>query len=229
MASLIAEGPPAVTTALRTLLCSLLLATHCHQAVGGGAVPGIFGGASDTKIYKYRGSSGVTTFSDTAPVGRRYQVLRYASFACNPASRIDWHSVPLHLKPFREPVNEAAARYGVDPALVRAVIHAESAFRPDAVSHKGAVGLMQLMPATAAELGVTEARAPSQNIDGGVRYLAKLLASTGGDTRLVTAAYNAGPAAVERHNGVPPDAETRTYVKRVAILHQRYRNALLDG
>ncbi len=182
--------------------------------------------SGDVKIYKYRAASGVTTFSDTAPAGRRYEVLRYDCFACNPASRIDWHSVPLYLSPFEDAVNTAAQKYGVDPALVRAVIHAESAFKADAISNKGAVGLMQLMPATAADLGVADSRSPEQNIDGGVRYLAQLLQRTGGDTRLACAAYNAGPAAVERHGGVPPYAETRTYVKRVEILRQRYSLAL---
>ncbi len=178
------------------------------------------------KIYKYKGRGGVTEFSDQAPPDRRYEVLRYDCYACNPASRIDWHQVRLYLKPFREPVDRAAAKYAVDPALVRAVIHAESAFRPEAISSKGAIGLMQLMPATAADMGVADARQPEQNIDGGVRYLAHLLDLTEGNIRLATAAYNAGPAAVKRHNGVPPYAETRTYVERVGILHERYRKAL---
>jgi soluble lytic murein transglycosylase-like protein len=178
------------------------------------------------KIYKYKGRGGVTEFSDQAPPDRRYEVLRYDCYACNPASRIDWHKVRLYLQPFHEPVARAAAKYAVDPALVRAVIHAESAFRPEAISSKGAIGLMQLMPATAVDMGVADPRQPEQNIDGGVRYLAYLLKLTEGNIRLATAAYNAGPAAVKRHNGIPPYAETRTYVERVGILHGRYREAL---
>jgi soluble lytic murein transglycosylase-like protein len=215
------------------ILCALLLAVSGTREVALGAEPGKPAASPatrtqqrDIRIYKYRDRSGVTSFSDQAPDGRRYEILRYDCYACNPASRIDWHSVPLYLKPFRESVARAAGRYGVDPALVRAVIHAESAFRPAAVSSKGALGLMQLMPDTAREMGVTDALSPEENIHGGVRYLAALLRRTGGNTRLATAAYNAGPGAVERHNGVPPYEETRTYVKRVAILHDRYRKAL---
>src|SRR5690625_248245 len=94
------------------------------------------------------------------------------------------------------------------------------------VSTKGAQGLMQLMPATAEALNVQDPLIPEQNIDGGVRYLAQLLAEHQGNTRLATAAYNAGPGAVRRHRGVPPFAETRTYIERVAILYERYQQAL---
>ena len=180
------------------------------------------------KIFKYRDRSGVTSFSDRAPTGARYEVIRYTltCYACNPRSKVDWHNTPLHLSAFRETIATAAGKYGVDPALVRAVIHAESAFRPDAVSKKGAQGLMQLMPGTATELGVVDAMSPEENIHGGVRYLASLLEKTGGNTTLATAAYNAGPGAVARFNGIPPYEETETYVRRVRILHSRYRDAL---
>jgi soluble lytic murein transglycosylase-like protein len=180
------------------------------------------------KIFKYTDRSGVTSFSDRAPSDARYEVIRYTltCYACNPRSTVDWHSTPLHLAAFRETIDAAAGKYGVDPALVRAVIHAESAFRPDAVSKKGAQGLMQLMPGTARELGVVDAMSPEQNIHGGVRYLASLLARSGGNTTLATAAYNAGPGAVERFDGIPPYEETQTYVRRVRILHARYRDAL---
>ena len=182
------------------------------------------------KIYKYRDRSGAMSFSDRAPASARYEIIRYSSscYACNPLSSIDWHGVPLQLNAFRDEIRSAADKYGVDPALVRAVIHAESAFSPRAKSKKGAIGLMQLMPETAKDMGVADVLSPRENILGGVRYLAWLLEKNGGNTLLATAAYNAGPGAVERYNGIPPYEETQTYVKRVRILHNRYRLALAD-
>lgn len=180
------------------------------------------------KIYKYRDRTGATSFSDRAPTKSRYEVIQFSlsCYACNPISRIDWHNVPLQLNAFHDAINRASTKYDVDPALVRAVIHAESAFRPRAKSKKGAIGLMQLMPGTAKDMGVTNVLSPEQNIHGGVRYLAWLLKRNSGNTLLATAAYNAGPGAVERHKGIPPYEETKTYVKRVRILHSRYQEAL---
>jgi soluble lytic murein transglycosylase-like protein len=115
----------------------------------------------------------------------------------------------------------AARRHGLDPALVLAVVAVESGFRPEAVSPKGAEGLMQLMPATAGSLGVRDALDPEQNLDAGVRHLGSLLTLYGGDLALALAAYNAGEGAVARHGGIPPYKETRAYVKRVLA---RYRD-----
>jgi len=113
-----------------------------------------------------------------------------------------------------------ARRHGLDPDLVMAVVSVESGFRPQAVSPKGAQGLMQLMPKTASSLGVTDAFDPAQNLDGGTRHLGQLLTLYGGDLTRALAAYNAGEGAVHRHGGVPPYRETRAYVKRVL---ERYR------
>jgi soluble lytic murein transglycosylase-like protein len=115
----------------------------------------------------------------------------------------------------------AARRHGLDPALVLAVVHVESGFRPDAVSPKGARGLMQLMPGTATRLGVEDSFDPEQNLDGGTRHLGDLIARYGGDVKRALAAYNAGEGAVERHRGVPPYGETRAYVRNVL---RRYRS-----
>jgi hypothetical protein len=114
-----------------------------------------------------------------------------------------------------------ARKHGLEPELVLAVVGVESAFRPKAVSSKGAQGLMQLMPGTAASLGVADALDPAQNLDGGVRHLGSLLTLYGGDVSRALAAYNAGEGAVARHGGIPPFKETREYVKKVLERYER--------
>ena len=109
----------------------------------------------------------------------------------------------------------AAQRHGLDPELVLAVVAVESNFKPDAVSPKGAQGLMQLMPGTAREMGVADPLDPAANLDGGAKYLQSLIERYDGNVEKALAAYNAGPTAVERHNGVPPYKETQQYVKKV--------------
>ena len=109
----------------------------------------------------------------------------------------------------------------MDPALIKAVIHAESAFNPRAVSPKGALGLMQLMPGTARMMGVPNAFVPEHNIEGGARYLAQLIKRHGRVDHAL-AAYNAGDVPVQRYNGIPPYAETRNYVRRVLQLKKQY-------
>jgi len=116
-------------------------------------------------------------------------------------------------------IEQSASRHNVDPNLVRAVIKVESNFNPNAVSRKGAMGLMQLMPETARSLNVNNPFDPQQNIDAGVRQLKQLMQNYGGDVRLTLAAYNAGPRAVARSAGVPHYAETRNYVKRITQLY----------
>lgn len=175
-------------------------------------------------VYRYQNERGITSFSNERPAGAdEVDVIRFDCYACKVSSTVNWHTTRLFLDPYAETIRSAASQFGVDPALVRAVIHAESAFNPRALSPKGAQGLMQLMPATAEELGVSNAMDEAQNIRGGVDYLARMLQLHEGDIRLATAAYNAGPGAVRRYGGIPPFAETRAYVERVAILHDRYQ------
>jgi len=176
-----------------------------------------------TVIYKSQTGEGFV-FSDQKPKHGSFEILKYSCFACNPDSRINWHTISLNTASYAAEVERIALKYEVDPALVRAVIHAESAFNVKALSNKGAQGLMQLMPGTAKDLGVRNAFDANQNIEGGVKYLAGLLQQFDGDIKLATAAYNAGPNAVRKYNGIPPYAETKVYVERVGILHQRYRH-----
>ncbi|HZO93330.1 MAG TPA: lytic transglycosylase domain-containing protein [Candidatus Baltobacteraceae bacterium] len=122
-------------------------------------------------------------------------------------------------------VSQNAATWQVDPALLKAVIANESGFDANATSRTGAQGLMQLMPETAASLGVRDAYDPVQNVAGGARYLRGLLDRFGGDMRLAVAAYNAGPGAVEKYGDVPPYAETRNYVDNVLSSFQKYRSS----
>src|SRR5882724_941816 len=116
-------------------------------------------------------------------------------------------------------IEQAAARHNVDPNLVRSVIKVESNFNPNAVSRKGAMGLMQLMPQTARQLQVKNPFDPEQNVDAGVRHLKQLMQSFGGDVKLTLAAYNAGAGAVNRSAGIPHYAETRNYVRRITDLY----------
>jgi len=119
-------------------------------------------------------------------------------------------------------IDLAAARHNIDPNLVRAVIRAESNYRHDAVSHAGAMGLMQLMPNTAASLGVTNPFDIRQNIEGGTAYLRRMLDMFDQDVDLAVAAYNAGQGAVRRHGGIPPFAETQRHVPRVRQFFEEY-------
>lgn len=176
-------------------------------------------------VYKFTDDNGVVTFSEARPDGARYDVIRFECYACSPESKVNWHRTPLFVGRYQDQIKNTAREYEVDPALVQAVIHAESAFNSQAVSSAGAQGLMQLMPATARDVGVSNALDAAQNIRGGVTYLSQMLSLYGGDIKLATAAYNAGPGAVRRYGGIPPYAETQAYVKRVGILHERYRLA----
>jgi soluble lytic murein transglycosylase-like protein len=150
--------------------------------------------------------------------------IRAARSAAAEVSNSDQASSFVRGKPFTQQeidaaIDAAATRHNVDPSLVRAVIKVESNFNPNAVSRKGAMGLMQLMPQTARQLNVVNPFDPEQNVDAGVRHLKKLMESYGGDVNLTLAAYNAGAGAVARSAGIPHFGETRNYVKRITKLY----------
>ena len=127
--------------------------------------------------------------------------------------------------PFAAEIEAAAQRHGLDPALLKGLIRQESNFNPTAGSPAGARGLAQLMPATAASLGVTDVTDPAQSIEGGAKYLKQQLDRFGGDVTKALAAYNAGPGAVAKFGGVPPYAETQQYVQKVQAYADQYRGA----
>jgi len=177
---------------------------------------------SGADIYRYEDDEGIIHFTD-APTDRRFKVfmrdlkkdqqlrtkLQYAS-TVNPAE-------------YDQIISTCAAKYGVNPSLIKAVIHAESGYNPNAVSRKGASGLMQLMPGTARSLKVNNSFDPKDNVEGGVKYLRFLLDTFRGDVSLAVAAYNAGLSKVAKHGGIPPYNETRTYVNRVLSYMQSYQ------
>lgn len=172
-------------------------------------------------IYRYVDQNGHVSFSDQArhdgyiPLVKTWKGWKPLSPPANLIARIYEYS-PL--------IESVASRYEISPNLLKAVIHAESHFDPLAVSSKGAMGLMQLMPGTARQYYVVNRQDPQQNIEGGARYLKDLLKMFNNDVRLSVAAYNAGQNAVKRRgNKIPPYPETQHYVKKVLALHDDYQ------
>jgi soluble lytic murein transglycosylase-like protein len=143
-------------------------------------------------------------------------------YGCSDAGYLPYAPHSLDSAQIQSLVSEASTRNGVAPALVNAVIMAESAGNPAAISNAGAQGLMQLMPGTSASCGISNAFDPAQNVDCGTRYLRGLLARYNNNVELAVAAYNAGPGAVDEYHGVPPYAETRAYVARVVTAYRDY-------
>lgn len=182
------------------------------------------------QVYSYV-QDGVRHYSSKRPKGlasaTAVRTIKYSfmetCFACAARPGVNFGRIRLNTDAFRDEIAAASAQYGVEEAIVRAIIHAESAYNPNALSRVGAQGLMQLMPATARRFGVTNAFDASQNIRGGVQYLAWLLKRFNGNLTLAAAGYNAGEGAVDKYRGVPPYSETQRYVVRVAQLAERYR------
>lgn len=183
----------------------------------------IMGTQAHGAIYRYVDEEGVVHFSNV-PTNPKYKLyLKEEGDRKPPQSYKKPSYYSIESMDYDRIIQEAAKRHGVDSALIKAVIRAESDFDPGAVSQKGAMGLMQLMPGTANDLAVLDAFDPRENIDGGVRYLKELLESFQNDLKLSLAAYNAGRDAVLQYGTIPPYEETRQYVRKVLDFYQSYK------
>jgi len=184
------------------------------------------------QVYAYI-QDGVRHYTSKPPRGAGISAMRTIKYsfmetcyACAATPGVDFRTLRLNTDAYSAEIAAASKDFGVEESIVRAIIHAESAFNPNALSRVGAQGLMQLMPATARRFGVGNPFDAAQNIRGGVQYLAFLLKRFNGDLSLAAAGYNAGEGAVDKYRGVPPYSETQRYVQRVGLLAQRYRGGL---
>lgn len=179
--------------------------------------------AARADIYRYEDPDGTLHFTD-APTDKRFKVFMRdirKDHKLRTAFKLPGYARdPAQFEPI---ILSCSREFGVDSALVKAVIHAESGYNPTAVSPKGAQGLMQLMPGTAKGLKVVDSLNPSDNIRGGVRYLRFLLDTFKGDESLALAAYNSGLSKVAKYGGIPPYPETREYVAKVLSYRNNYR------
>jgi soluble lytic murein transglycosylase-like protein len=177
--------------------------------------------AAEKWIYIQEREDGVRSFTDTKPLRGPYRKIpvhgRQTAFAS--CSGLTPTTMQHRANSYAPLIEKYALAHGLAPQLVSAVMRVESCYDRHAVSRAGARGLMQLMPATARNLGVVDLFDPEQNIDGGVRYLKKMLVRFGNNMRLALAAYNAGPEAVTAYNDVPPYRETQSYVTRIMKLY----------
>ena len=190
-------------------------------------IAGLFGMQSvSADMYKFTDKEGIVHYTNIRPSGQKnVTTFSFPCYASDPkCNQMDWERIPLNRQAYRDEIQAVAGVFAVDDSLIRAIIHAESAYHPDALSPRGAQGLMQLMPATQKELEVVDVFDPLSNIEGGTLYLSRLLNQFDQSVELAAAAYNAGPGAVRKHGGVPPYKETREYVRRVKILYRRYRS-----
>jgi soluble lytic murein transglycosylase-like protein len=187
-------------------------------------------------IFRFQDEKGVVHFSNV-PSNSSYKLFykEYEKTKPSPSSKgssktFTARSSAVTSLPLLTPhIDEASQQYGIDPKLIQAVIHVESNFDPQALSPKGAQGLMQLMPQTARDLQVSNAFSPRENINGGTRYLRYLLDLFNQDMSLALAAYNAGPERVNQYQGIPPYQETRTYVQKVTQIYNQLKSSFLTS
>lgn len=173
-------------------------------------------------IYRYIDPDGVVHFTNT-PTAKDYTLFLKENSGDELLARTRRFKAGPDV--YNDIISRAASAFGVDHALIKAVIHAESCFDPNAVSIQGARGLMQIMPQNDASLNISNPFDPSQNIMGGTRYLKRMLIRYNEKLALALAAYNAGPSAVDKYNKIPPYEETQTYVQRVMSLYSRYKSS----
>lgn len=200
------KGCPCLARALCLVWTGLLLLS------GGSVLPAL------ADIYKYIDANGVIHFTNT-PTNAGYQL-----YMLEKSGHLNRSTAPSSRhQSYDEIIRAAGEKYGLDAALIKAVIQAESNFNPKAVSSKGARGLMQIMPENNRALNISNAFDPSQNIMGGSYYLKKLLVRYKNRLTLALAAYNAGPDAVDRYRRIPPYTETQNYVQKVMVLYNQYK------
>ncbi len=187
-------------------------------------------------IYGYEDKNGTLCFTDSPISGKKPVIIyRESGKAKKKKNRNDSHYIPVKynkaskvsLKEYQNLIHEEASRHSINPELIKTIISVESAWNPYAVSKKGAMGLMQIMPETASELNLRDPFDPEENIRAGIRYLKYLLDRFNGDLILAIAAYNAGPRIVERFGRVPPIKETLEYVRKV-LLSNKQKNMFIE-
>ncbi len=212
------RGIMTVIAALLSVACLFLSGAPCSEASADAGMPARCAGPSEAS--RIPGLSSADQGSK-AVCKEPADLTRLAALETRTPAAMQQEEEPETR--FEPLIARAASQHAVDPALIKAVIMAESGYDPNAVSKMGAKGLMQLMPRTAKALGVKNPLDPEQNILGGVKYLRQLLDTFGGDVTLALAAYNAGRWAVKKHRGVPPFPATRYYVKKVLKYYERFK------